>query len=86
MTLLHWVASLHGRLGGTVDLVEEGVLEGVFGRNSLRVVQFKHAIKEVEGVSVLELADVLPCDLLFLHFIGDQAPVAVLKGNLLDGV
>jgi len=69
-----------------VNLGEEGVMKGVLCRDAFRVVQFKHLIKQVKGQRVVYLANFRPLDLFFLHFLGNEAPVTVLKGDFFDCV
>ena len=55
-------------------------------RDSLIMVQFEHSIEQFKCLFVLYLADLLPGDSLFLHFVGDEAAVAVLEGDFFYGV
>ena len=55
-------------------------------RYTLSVIKLQHLVEKVEGIPIYKLADVVPCDLFFLHLIWDQAPIAILKSDFLDSV
>ena len=57
--------------------------ESVARSYSLRVVQLQHLVEQVKRVAIDQLADVVPSNLLFLHLVGDEAPISVLESNFL---
>lgn len=64
------------------DFVKERMLQSLFGRNTFGVVKFEHSVQQIEGLCVIEFADVSPGDLVLLHFVWNQAAVAILERNL----
>ena len=68
------------------DLVEEWMFQGFAGLDSLGVVELEHLVEEVEGLWVLNLAELGPSDLLFLHFLWDEATISIFERNFLDGI
>ena len=62
------------------------MLEGFSCGDSLGMVKLKHPIEQIVCVIIVNLADLAPVDLLFLHFLRDQAAVAQLECYLLDVV
>jgi len=83
VVLLHWLRDADLLLA---CLIEKGVVQGVLGRDTLRVVELEHFIEQVESLLVMDLARLAPGDFLLLHLVWDQAPIPVLEGDLFDGV
>lgn len=63
------------------------MLDGISGSDPLRVIQLEHLVQEVERLWVVHLlAQNVPWYLFLLHFVWNQATIAVFEGYLLDGV
>jgi hypothetical protein len=62
------------------------VAQGVCCRDALRVVKLEHFVEQVKCLFVVDFANLKPGDSFFLHLVGDEHAVAVLKGDLFDCV
>jgi hypothetical protein len=62
------------------------MLKCLFRSYAFIVIEFEHAVEQVEGGIVMYLTNLLPLDALFLHLVRDQASVPQLKRNFLDVV
>ena len=48
------------------------------------MVQLEHSVKQIEGLRVVEFANFGPWNLVLLHFVWNETPVAILERNLFN--
>ena len=68
------------------NAVEEFVLKSICSSYPLGMVKLQHLVEQIKGQLVLDLAELIPRDLFFLHFIWDQRPIPVFKSNLFQSI
>ena len=68
------------------NTVEEFMLKGIGCSYPLGMIKLQHFVEQIKGQWVLDLAELAPWDLFFLHFVRDQRSIPVFKSNFFQSI